>query len=72
MTTYRVNIEERKTVTLWVDAETEIEAMATAEELYDPSDVDDADLDSTAKAIEPAEGDLVWVGGGGGRWVTWA
>lgn len=68
---WRVEVEERRSHTVWVQAATRREAEVDAEDLYGDQPPDDVEIDSSGREESPQPGQEVWVGGDSGDWVTW-
>lgn len=65
MPIWRVDMEERRSTYILVDAETRQEAEDHAKELFDPAECDEVELDADARRepYTPSSTDDVWVGG---------
>jgi hypothetical protein len=75
MPLYRVEVEERRTWILWVDAEDEAQACADAEELAgDYPDADFYETESyahTTRNPDIQDTEDVWVGGDAGEFIPY-
>lgn len=73
---YRVDVEERRSSTFYVlansQAEAETDAKVLGGELEEWDEIEEIDITTVPAATEPDdEHQVVWAGGEGGQWWEW-